>query len=84
MRLHMYQNGTTVSMLEDAADVTEEILEKAADVYDGWFASDERIDWEDFIDRLCKWLPDDMDIDEYDNPAVRKIKRHIREIRSQS
>jgi hypothetical protein len=69
-----------------AADVTPAMLTAAEEVYDGWFSDDERIDWEDFIDRLCKWgLLDEAapwEFEEYDNPAIEKIKRHIRAYRN--
>ena len=72
-----------------AKDVTPEILAVAEDVFDGWFDNDEPIDWEDFIDRLAdpSGLNDKgagaFDFDHYDNPAVQKIKRHIRKYRTE-
>jgi len=72
-------------LLRTAADVTPEVLSDAEEIYEGWYANDERIDWDDFIDRLAKrgdFGSPPYDFDEYDNAAVRKIQRHIREIRS--
>jgi len=77
-------NGKTFLYPVDASDVSEEMLELAEQVYDGWFSDDERIDWEEFIDRLCKLSIHDepsWELDEYDNGAVRKIQKHIREYR---
>jgi len=71
-------------ILRTAADVTPEVLEDAEYIYDGWFNTDERIDWEDFIDRLAKCGSDrtpQYDFEEYDNAAIAKIRRHIRKIR---
>lgn len=73
--------------VREASDVTDTILGWAEEIYDGWYADDDRIDWEDFIDRLCKWgdNPDDpWDIDSYACPAVEKIKRHIRQYRQET
>lgn len=79
-------NGVTYVEPHDAADVTDEMLGLAEEVYDGWFDSDEAIDWEEFIDRLCNmgYLADGtkLEFDTYDCPAVNKIKRHIRNYRN--
>lgn len=78
-------NGITYISPETASDVTEEILLIAEEISDSWFDADERIDWESFIDRLCKWgdLKDGtkLDFEEYNNEAINKIKKHIREYR---
>lgn len=70
---------------ETAAEVTEEILTLAEGTYDGWFDDEEKIDWEEFVDRLVKegYLADGshLEFDTYDSPAIRKIQRHIREYR---
>ena len=77
--------GVTYVSPETAADVTEEILQLAEEISESWFGDDERIDWEDFIDRLCNegYLKDGtkLDFEEYDNAAINKIKKHIREYR---
>lgn len=67
-----------------AAQVTPRMLEMAEDIYDGWFADAAQIDWDDFLDRLAsvaQFEPEPFDFDQIDNPAVRKIKRHIKKIR---
>lgn len=71
-----------MKMLRTAEDVTPEILAAAEEVESGWFG-DRPIDWDDFIDRLCAEYggDDSFDIDQYDNPAIRKIQRHIRQMR---
>lgn len=68
--------------LRTADEVTEEVLKHAEEVYDTYFASEERIDWEDFIDHMARISPR-YDFNEYDNPAIRKIQRHIRRIRNE-
>jgi hypothetical protein len=77
-------NGQRYRQLVSVDDVDQSVLDAAESVLDGWFADQERIDWEEFIDRLEKYLPDNYEIPEYDNPAVRKIQRHIRQLRAQS
>lgn len=66
--------------LESAEDVTPRVLEAAEETAE-WWGEDEKIDWERFIDRLAESGSHDnppWDIESYDNPAVRKIQRHIR------
>jgi hypothetical protein len=71
--------------LVNAQDVSDEILKSAESCYETYFSWQERIDWEEFIDRFEKsYLPEDIEIPDYDNAAVRKIQRHIRQIRAQS
>jgi len=66
-------------------EVTQEILEVAEEIYDGWFSDGERIDWEYFFDRIeGTFLNDDTRLslgNEYGLPSQEKIKRHIREYR---
>jgi len=75
-------------VIRASSDVTPEILNDAEEVYSGWFADELRIDWDEFIDRLGdKFGPygnPPYDFEEYDNPAVRKIQRHVRELRNGS
>jgi hypothetical protein len=65
-----------------AADVTEEILEAAEAIYDGWFADEQRIDWENFFDRLDGIPLDDGTVLDLGmdtmSPAIKAIKSHIR------
>lgn len=85
MRIETANNGVTYRYPTEAADVTPEMLTMAEDIYDGWFDGDERIDWEEFFDRMAKWsLLEDppWEFDEYDNGAIRKIQKHIRAYRS--
>lgn len=72
--------------ITEAADVTEEVLECAEDVYDGWFADRDHVDWDEFWDRLDGYTLKEHENREMDmgtetnSPAMRKIKRHIRRI----
>jgi 3-hydroxyacyl-CoA dehydrogenase len=81
-------DGQTFVSPEVAEDVSDEMLTLAEQVCDGYFDDDERIDWEEFIDRMCKegYLDDGtrLEFQEYDNPAISKIKRHVRNYRSAS
>lgn len=78
-------NGKTCLIPTEADDISKEMLTLAEQTYDDWFSDDERIDWEEFIDRLCSssiYEEPAWEFDQYDNPAVNKIKRHIREYRN--
>ena len=84
MRTEEYK-GKTYHYPTEAADITPAILSLAEQVFDDWFDSEERIDWEEFIDRMAQYSRSDdepWEFDEYDNPAIDKIKRHIREYRN--
>ena len=63
--------------------VTEEILAAAEDT-ETWFG-DDRIDWEDFWDRLDGYyLLDGTRLDlgsTLDSPAMRRIRRHVLDLR---
>ena len=77
---------SAVKILETAQDVTEPILRVAESVSDSWFSDeDSPIDWEEFIDKFADphnhHEADAFDIENYDNPAVNKIKRHVRAYR---
>lgn len=83
----MNENGMEVKYLRTAADVTEGHLREAERTFDGWFDNDEPIDWEAFIDKFADphghGDAGRYDLDEYDNPAVRKIKKHVRRYRNE-
>jgi hypothetical protein len=74
-------------VLSTAADVTDDVLEAAIETFDDWFDNDEPIDWESFIDRLADptgcGKAGAIEFDKYDNPAIRKIQRHVRAYRNQ-
>lgn len=69
-----------------ADDVTEEILDAAESIFDGWYADEPRIDWEDFLDRLDGIpLENGTRLDLTSDmmaPAVKAIKAHIRKYRN--
>lgn len=70
-----------IRTVEDADSIRPQV----AEVFDGWFSDvlDEpaaRIDWEEFLDRLERY---DLDLgDKLDTPAIRRIKKIVRELRS--
>lgn len=70
--------------IHDAADVTDEIIELAHGIVDGWYPEG-KIDWTDFLERLERRTLDNGDtIDlgtDWQSPAIRKIQREIREYR---
>lgn len=73
--------------ITEAEHVTDEVLEVAEDVHDGWFSNASKIDWEDFWNRMDGYElkeHDNREIDlgtDGDSAAMRKIQRHIRAIR---
>jgi len=70
-----------ILILREAEDVTKAILESVRECVE-WFDDEPTMVTEDFIDRLCdSYGGDDFDIENYDNPAVRKIMREARAIR---
>ena len=66
--------------LQNAGDITDDVLRQAEDVYEGWFDNDEPIEWESFWDRLEAW---GYSITDLSSPAATKIQRHIRQFRKQ-
>jgi len=73
-------NMTEPTNIKQAEDVTPECLKAAEEVFEGFFDSDgEPIDWFSFLDRLEAY---GYSSNEVDNPAIRKIQRHIRKFRS--
>ncbi len=73
-----------------ANQVTEEILQFAYDVVDGWYQGTSRMtisDWEDLLDRIDGLeLEDGTILDLGKNmlsPAIKKIKAHVRDYRRQ-
>jgi hypothetical protein len=67
-----------------ADEVTDEILTMVTETVDGWY-QDGRIDWQDVWDRVDGSTLDDgrtVDFgDSLDSPAIRKIKKHVRDHR---
>lgn len=68
-----------------AEDVTKEILDQAEEVFNGWYANESRVDWDDFLYRLDGMdLADGKKLDltsDMMTPAVKAIKKHIGEYR---
>lgn len=59
------------------AAVTDEMVQDALAVVDGWFrGGDDRIEWETVWDRLEGWGYDMGD--ELDSPGMRKVQREVR------
>lgn len=74
---------TRYTAVRVASDLTPEILGAAEHVFDGWYADEARIDWEDFVDRLDGMTLEDgtkLDMGEsLVSPGVKAIKAHIRQ-----
>lgn len=75
-----------IQVLQSEDDVTIQVLKSVEDCFDAY--AGERFTNDEFIDELAdtyglastpKW-----DIESYDNPAVRKILRHVRHLRKET
>lgn len=64
----------------DISPVSPDMLEVAERIHDGWYDSEMRIEWIDFIDRLEKGSDWDFGCD-MDSPTVRAVKSYIRAYR---
>lgn len=51
-------------------------------VYDGWWADQSRIDWEDFLDRVERYADVDLGSDML-SPQIKAIKRYVGKLRTQ-
>ena len=71
-----------MKVLVTEADVTPEVLAEVEGFVE-WFEDEPTMSSEDFIDRMFKY-PSRWDIEDYDNPAARKIMRHARKIRKEN
>lgn len=76
----MSQDGWVT--VTEADQVTEEILTAAEEIFTGWYARTNRIDWPEFLDRLdgqdFASLGGMLDLgNSLDTPAITKIKAHI-------
>lgn len=64
-----------------AADITEEIIEAAYEIGEGWYQN-VRIDWEELFYRLEGMELEDGSIlylpDSYDSPAITALQRAVR------
>ena len=50
-------DGVTYVAPDEASDVTDEMLNLAQEIHDGYFDEDEPMDWEEFIDRPTQYAP---------------------------
>lgn len=57
-----------------------EVLSQAEELVDVYYPDGERIDWEDFIDRVEKYTDWDFGT-QMDSPDIRRLQRHIRAYR---
>lgn len=76
---------TRYSKITTVDDVTDEIIAMAQEIYAGWYNNSQRIDWDNFLDRLDGSQLEDGSIVDLGNdmgsPAIRKIQGEIRAYR---
>lgn len=65
-----------MAVVTSAQDVTEDMLESAESIFDGWYSDSGRIDWTDFFERLESYGDWDFGSD-WMSPAITRIKKHI-------
>jgi hypothetical protein len=58
----------------------DEINTVAEEIYDGWYAEEGRVDWQDFIDRLEKYTDVDFGND-MTSDLIKAVQKHIRAYR---
>jgi phage terminase large subunit len=58
-------------------------MQAAENIYDGWFAESNRIDWHEFIDRLEDQTGEDLGQDMQSDQIV-AIKKHVNKYRRES
>lgn len=63
-------------MADRPARLDDETQRAAEEVYDGWYA-DQRVDWEDFVDRLEAHLGRDLG-ESMLSPEIKAMKAHVR------
>lgn len=79
------KDGTRWQVL-DAAKEARELEDAIADIVEGWFANEPRIDWDEFADRLDKGLVPGPGADraycseEWDSPFWKEAKKIARRI----
>jgi hypothetical protein len=54
----------------------ELVFKRAEEVYDGWFAGEPRVDWDNFLDKLEDYAGIDLGEDML-SPNIKAIKRHV-------
>ena len=73
--------ATQTIIIRSAADAAQcDVIKAAEEVFDGFFANDEQIDWQAFFDRLERY---GFIVETTDSPAARKIQRHVRRLRDE-
>lgn len=60
--------------------LTDDLKTMAEDIFDGWYADEYRIDWDNFIDRLESYSNIDFGSD-MTSPLIEAVKRHVRAYR---
>lgn len=71
----------------EADDVTDEVREHAKSIYNAFFFTQTRIDWDRFFDKLERRVLDDgseINLGEFsDSPAIREIREYIKALHTQ-
>lgn len=65
-----------------AEQVDAAVLELIEDIYEGFFADESRIDWDDFLSRVERTGQYDLG-GSMTSDAIKAIKKHVRKIRAE-
>lgn len=80
------KTGRTLTTVMQVDQVTEEIVQAAFDIVEGWY-NEGRIDWDNVWDRMeGSVLEDGTELDmgtDIDSPAMRRIKREVNKRRKE-
>ena len=71
------------TVVQTAEQVTPTVLESVEEIFDGYFADEEKIDWHEFLQRLEVGYEFDLG-SSMDSEAIKQIKKHVKKIRSES
>ena len=71
------------TVVQKAEHVTPTVLESVEEIFDGYFANEEKIDWHEFLQRLEVRYELDLG-SSMDSEAIKQIKKHVKKLRSES
>lgn len=76
---HIHSQPVSVVTIHSVEDVNAQVINAVEEVFDGFFSTDDRIDWHGFFDRLEQF---GFSVESIDSPAANKVKRVVRQLKS--
>ena len=71
------------TVVQKAEHVTPTVLGCVEEIFDGYFADEEKIDWHEVLQRLEVTYEFDLG-SSMDSEAIKQIKKHVKKLRSES